>query len=83
MGRAFRIIKRTSHLTVVVNERKEVVRAPVSAPSGESSTDAPPKVTKTATSKKSRPGGQSKRKPAKKETGTKAKAVEVAKSTDD
>jgi large subunit ribosomal protein L22 len=83
MGRAFRIIKRSSHLTVVVNERAEVVRVPVSAPSEESSTDAPPKVAKKATAKKSRPGGLAKRKPAKKETGTKAKAVEAAKSTDD
>ena len=82
MGRAFRIIKRSSHLTVVVNERAEVVRVPVSAPSEESSTDAPAKV-KKATAKKSRPSGLAKRKPAKKETGTKAKAVEAAKSTDD
>ena len=80
MGRAFRIIKRTSHLTVVVNERAEVVRVPVSAPAEEPLMDAAPKK---AAAKKSRPGGQAMRKTAKTETGTKARVVEEAKSTDD
>ena len=91
MGRAFRIIKRSSHLTVVVNEHAEVVRVSASESGAEVSTDTPAPVRRMTTVEK--PRRRTKRKPVKTataatkartgKTATKAKAVRKATSTDD
>jgi large subunit ribosomal protein L22 len=52
MGRAFRIVKRTTHLTVEVTERPQIVRAV-----GETETTGRPKGAKTAKSAKAAKSG--------------------------
>ncbi len=68
MGRAFRIIKRTSHLTVVVREREEPIVAVAAASSGKSGAPRPKR--KTAKAKRSKTKAASK--PVKKKTAKKA-----------
>ena len=65
MGRAFRVVKRTAHLTVQVEERAVKVTAP---PAGEPGTDAPkrprgarPKAVKTAASGRTTKAGSTKK----------------------
>ena len=77
MGRAFRIIKRTSHLTVVVREREEPIVAVVAAPSGESGATRPKR--KTAKAKRSKTKAASR--PAKKKTAKKAVKTAAKKAT--
>ena len=72
MGRAFRIIKRTSHLTVVVNEHPEKVVA-VTVGDSDPSTPSPPKR-KTAKSPRSRTTAR------KTKTTSAAKAAKAAKT---
>ena len=90
MGRAFRIIKRTSHLTVVVNERAEVVSVAAPKSAAEASTETPPTARRKTTAEK--PRGRTKRKAVKaatatkaktRKTATKAKTVRKVTSTDD
>jgi hypothetical protein len=49
MGRAYRVVKRTTHLTVAVAERPEQVAAPAPAPKGgkPAASAAAPKSTKS------------------------------------
>ena len=49
MGRAYRVVKRTTHLTVAVAERPEQVAAPAPAPKGgkPAASEAAPKSTKS------------------------------------
>jgi large subunit ribosomal protein L22 len=67
MGRAFRVIKRTAHLTVEVTERAQIVRA-IEAPGEAAARKAPARAAKTP-----------KRAPAAK-GGRAAKATRVAKA---
>jgi large subunit ribosomal protein L22 len=53
MGRAFRIIKRTAHLTVEVTERPQIVKAVATAPAGEA---AAPKAKAAKTAKTAKAG---------------------------
>ena len=81
MGRAFRVVKRTAHLTVQVAERQSVVRVATSPAAGSGTSDAPkrprgakPKTVKTAASgraaKAARAGGaKNEAAGAKKKTG--------------
>jgi len=79
MGRAFRIIKRTAHLTVRVVERAEVVtRAAASAPDGAVKQARKSTTTKT-TQKMTAPQGE-KPKPATKKTAKTATAKKTAKT---
>ena len=59
MGRAFRVVKRTAHLTVRVSERPLAIAA-VAAPKGRSKASAPAATTPASASpaKKSRATGQ-------------------------
>lgn len=79
MGRAFRITKRTSHLTVAVRERPETVQAVrVSAPAGTEVGDGTaevtpaPRVTKKRATKKGSTKKVAKKRTAKKATKTTA-----------
>ena len=70
MGRAFRVVKRTAHLTVRVAER--VVKVPAAADGGEAPRrprGAKPKAVKTAASGRATTGG------AKKTAGSRAKTA--------
>jgi large subunit ribosomal protein L22 len=69
MGRAFRVVKRTAHLTVAVTERPSAV-VPVAAPAGESTPKRP-----RGAKPKAKPAGQRTRKPAAKATGKKKAAA--------
>ena len=91
MGRAFRIIKRTAHLTVNVSEREERAR-PVAVTTVDSGTDAvasrSAKGPRKKTASKTRAAKTAKRaKPAKKtkkvEKATAAKTTKSAKTTDE
>ena len=91
MGRAFRIIKRTAHLTVNVSEREEKAR-PVAVTTVDSGTDAvagrSEKGPRKKTASKTRAAKTTKRaKPAKKtkkvEKATAAKTTKSAKTTDE
>ena len=80
MGRAFRIAKRTSHLTVTVRERPEAVVAVTANESTPTKTATSPRVAKAT--------GRPRRKTAKKKTAkkttakkTSAKKAETAKTT--
>ena len=74
MGRAFRIIKRTAHLTVRVVERADVVtRVAASASEGATKVDRKTTTTKTARKTTARRGKKT-TKPAAKKTATKATA---------
>ncbi len=73
MGRAFRVVKRTAHLTVQVEERAEKVTA---SPVGEPGAEAPkrargakPKAVKTAASGRTKTGG------ARKTAGSRSKTA--------
>jgi large subunit ribosomal protein L22 len=66
MGRAFRIIKRTAHLTIEVTERPQVIRA-----IGDTDSTARPKASKAAKASKSTKGTRAK-------TGPKAKKAATA-----
>ena len=80
MGRAFRIIKRTAHLTVRVVERAEVVmRVTASASEGATKLDRKTTTTRTARKTTARRGKQTTR-PAAKKTATKATAKTTKKS---
>jgi large subunit ribosomal protein L22 len=71
MGRAFRVVKRTAHLTVRVSERPlEITAAPV-APAGKTVKASRAGVKAAAPTKKKAPAA--KRPAAKKKTGAKAK----------
>jgi len=77
MGRAFRIIKRTAHLTVHVAERAEVVtRVPAPAPTTASADDADTAPKQTA--KRARKGAAKKTAKAKKTTAKKKTASAAA-----
>ena len=54
MGRAFRIVKRTAHLTVKVSERPNAIAAPAPEAGGASATG-----NATAAPKRARPQGKS------------------------
>jgi large subunit ribosomal protein L22 len=66
MGRAFRIIKRTAHLTIEVTERPQVIRA-----IGDTDSTARPKASKGAKASKATKGARAKK-------GTKAKKAATA-----
>jgi large subunit ribosomal protein L22 len=66
MGRAFRIIKRTAHLTVEVTERPQVIRAV-----GDTDSMVRPKASKGAKAPKATKGARAKK-------GTKAKKAATA-----
>ena len=76
MGRAFRIVKRTAHLTVKVTERPSAVMAEMAAPEGASEPATAEKKT-TAAKRPARPKARAKSKArtggAKKKTGTGAR----------
>ena len=90
MGRAFRIIKRTAHLTVNVSEREERAR-PVAVTTVDSGTDAvasrSAKGPRKKTASKTRAAKTKRAKPAKKtkkvEKATAAKTTKSAKTTDE
>lgn len=72
MGRAFRVIKRTSHLTVVVRERDEPIVQVVAAPAAESGTARATRKSATKRSKATAAkGGASAVKKTAKRTATK------------
>jgi large subunit ribosomal protein L22 len=85
MGRAFRIIKRTAHLTVGVAEHPEVVKRVV-APAPAGGADAPPpkgatkRTRKTTARKTTAPQGKKTTKPVAKKAVTKAPAKTAKKS---
>ena len=65
MGRAFRVLKRTAHLTVRVSERPEKVVA-IAADSAAGADSAPKRARRTPAAKKPAARGTAKRAPAKK-----------------
>ncbi len=78
MGRAFRIIKRTAHLTVKVAERPEVVtRVAASAPTG-ATTRGKTTTTRTARKTTARQGKKTTKPAAKKSAAKKATAKKAA-----
>ena len=79
MGRAFRILKRTSHLTVTVQERPE--KAPTVQTVGAPATTAP-KRRKTASAQKT-PGAKKKKKAAATKPRAAKKTTKTTKTNDD
>jgi large subunit ribosomal protein L22 len=69
MGRAFRVVKRTAHLTVQVEERAVKVSAPAGGDTPKRARGAKPKAVKTAASGRARTGG------TKKTAGSRVKAA--------
>jgi large subunit ribosomal protein L22 len=69
MGRAFRVVKRTAHLTVQVEERAVKVAGPAGADTPKRARGAKPKAVKTAESGRARAAG------TKKTAGSRAKAA--------
>ena len=74
MGRAFRVVKRTAHLTVQVSERPTLVSAPI-APAAESGGDAPkrPRGAKPKAKAKTAASGRKKKPAARKPAAAKKK----------
>jgi large subunit ribosomal protein L22 len=69
MGRAFRVVKRTAHLTVRVEERAEKVVAVAGSAGPKRARGAKPKVAKTAESGRAKAGG------TRKTAGSRSKAA--------
>jgi large subunit ribosomal protein L22 len=69
MGRAFRVVKRTAHLTVQVEERAVKVAGPAGADAPKRARGAKPKAVKTAESGRAKAAG------TKKTAGSRAKAA--------
>ena len=69
MGRAFRVVKRTAHLTVQVEERAVKVAGPAGADTPKRARGAKPKAVKTAESGRAKAAG------TKKTAGSRAKAA--------
>jgi large subunit ribosomal protein L22 len=80
MGRAFRIIKRTAHLTVRVVERAEVVTRVAAAPAPDGAVKQARKSTTTRTTRKMTAPRAKKAKPAAKKTAKTATAKTTKKS---
>jgi large subunit ribosomal protein L22 len=79
MGRAYRVLKRTAHLTVHVAERPErVVAVPASGPAGETRRGAPAAGKRTA-ARGARPSGSAKAAGARKKTTAGRKPAKKAK----